>query len=261
MAHGGNFWFFQCGAFFCLSSGSPALTFPIQLTRFTSSSIIIENSKQDNKNNAQIVETTLPGHSITVENISQMQGLFAYGTSNFVRSVHTQGGYTLCVIRDLYAWCAQFANTRTISKLKYIHYSQSVFFQSTNLVCISKKSVNANVSFGHARTRGEITRITMRALLHACVGANQPLYTMHILLIFDIFTHNLHASHIVYSQLQNSYITMAMFKSIMFFVLTTWIHLFFRRSHIFWVLSRERSEISTCSKRDDNRQCVLYQNL
>ncbi len=64
------------------------------------------------------------------------------------------GGYILCVMcdlyacficvtRDLYAWCVRFANNRvqmrTISKLEYVHNSQFVLFQSTNLACISKK--------------------------------------------------------------------------------------------------------------------------
>ncbi len=35
----------------------------------------------------------------------------------------------------------------------------------------------------------------------ARIEANQPLYTLHSLLIFDIFTHNLRASCIVYSHL------------------------------------------------------------
>ncbi len=54
-----------------------------------------------------------------------------------------------------YAWCARFGikgRMWTISKLEYIHYSQFVFFQSTNLPCISKNSANANFSFGDARS-------------------------------------------------------------------------------------------------------------
>ncbi len=34
---------------------------------------------------------------------------------------------------------------------------------------------------------------------NARVEANQPVYTMHSLLMLDVFTHNLHASYIVYS--------------------------------------------------------------
>ncbi len=39
----------------------------------------------------------------------------------------------------------------------------------------------------------------------ACIEANQPLYTMHSLLIFDVFTHNLRTSRIVYSRLNRSH--------------------------------------------------------
>ncbi len=36
---------------------------------------------------------------------------------------------------------------------------------------------------------------------NARIEVNQPLYTMHSLLIFDIFTHNLHTTRIVDSRL------------------------------------------------------------
>ncbi len=78
----------------------------------------------------------------------------------------------------------------------YIHYSQFVLFQPTNLVRISKK------------VRMRIFPLAMREITasrrdpahyNVRIEANQPLYIMHSLLILDVFTHNSHTSRIVYS--------------------------------------------------------------
>ncbi len=64
-----------------------------------------------------------------------------------------------------------------------------------------RKSANANFSFGD--TQSYASRRD-RAHHNARIEVNQPLYIMHRLLIFDIFTHNSRASRIAYSRLNKS---------------------------------------------------------
>ncbi len=72
------------------------------------------------------------------------------------------------------------------------------FFQSTNLGCVYKK-VRKRI---FPLVMREVTALRRDCAQHnARIEVNQPLYTLHSLLIFDVFTHNLCASRIVYSRL------------------------------------------------------------
>ncbi len=82
-------------------------------------------------------------------------------------------------------------HARTISKLEYIHYSQFVLFQSTNLACISRK------------VRMRIFPLVMREVTASSRdrrhrSESTSIHYAEFINLFDLFTHNLRASRIVY---------------------------------------------------------------
>ncbi len=72
----------------------------------------------------------------------------------------------LCVMCDLYAWCARFANKRVHSEPSQTRVFTLFAIRSFPVNKFSvhfQESVNANFSFGKLPSQGEIAHITVRA--------------------------------------------------------------------------------------------------
>ncbi len=133
------------------------------------------------------------------------------------QQLNSKGGCALCMMRDVHD--LRIKGRIMNHQQTWVYTLFAICSFPVNKFSVHfQKSANANFSSNDAQSY----RLEERSRAsHARIKANKPLYTMHSLLIFDVFTHNSHASRIVYSRLNNTSRILYTFQRRELYILST----------------------------------------